>query len=188
MEPVSGRYQALETTRLYSKAVLCMVRNAQVPLSQFDDTARKIVDQAGIGLPTESSSVSHDDLSVWDKLKYRLAMNTTRNSIGRQLINGTIMSDPGPIVTSGNARAYRDCVRIYIASQIYRRLHGGNLPHTITDFNSILGSWPKDPFNGLPMIYRPLKHSVYSVGNDLNDDGGLISDTITLSKDIGVKL
>jgi hypothetical protein len=61
-----------------------------------------------------------------------------------------------------------------LAVQRYR-LKAGRLPENLAELvPAYLGSVPKDPFDGKEMRYRKLKtgYAVYSVGDDLSDDGG----------------
>jgi hypothetical protein len=64
--------------------------------------------------------------------------------------------------------------RSAIAVQIWR-LNGGVLPETREDFpDSVTQAWSIDPFSGQPLIYKRLDEGfiIYSVGGDMNDDGG----------------
>ena len=63
---------------------------------------------------------------------------------------------------------------------------GGKLPATAEGFIPMLGAWPKDPYNGKPMIYDARTEKVYSVGQNLIDDGGAIGPHGSL--DVGVSL
>ncbi|MFX8466415.1 hypothetical protein ABTL61_19425, partial [Acinetobacter baumannii] len=90
----------------------------------------------------------------------------THNSMGR-----SFAASSGPLDNlaelSCRNRALRDCLRVLLASIVYRSEHGGALPATSQGLVLLLGAWPQDPFSGRPMIYNPKKEVVYSVGKDL---------------------
>jgi len=65
--------------------------------------------------------------------------------------------------------------RVGIAVQRYR-LATGNLPDTLADLvPTYLDAVPEDPFDGRTLRYEKLETGfvVYSVGEDLSDDGGM---------------
>ena len=64
--------------------------------------------------------------------------------------------------------------RVGLAIERYR-LAAGKLPDALADLvPAYLDSVPKDPFDGNELRYRKLEagYVVYSIGDDLNDDGG----------------
>ncbi len=67
------------------------------------------------------------------------------------------------------------CAILAMAVERHRLAHGGALP---TDLNQLVPVFieriPEDPFTGKPLIFKPLAKgfTVYSVGEDLHDDGG----------------
>jgi hypothetical protein len=117
-------------------------------------------------------------------LKFRFAMNHMRNSIGGTLL-GMINSKWSLVSSSCRSRVLHDVTRVFLATLIYRSEHSGALPPSADDFVPLLGGWPRDAFNGKPMIYSPQDAVVYSVGEDLIDHGGEIYE---FGSDVGISL
>jgi len=187
-KPIVGTYDALETARIVGRTLNVAILNARRPLSQFDRSERAVIENEGDGLPNEVNAERPDGYSKsWDELKYKLLMDNTRNSLGRRLLSTDVLSSPDIVEISDRWRAYRDTIRVLLASRIYRSAHAGRLPDTVEGFVPILGAWPTDPFNGKPMIYNREKGMAYSVGSNLVDDGGKIAKG-WMSKDVGVSL
>jgi len=64
--------------------------------------------------------------------------------------------------------------RVALAIEQYRHAAGG-LPNSLTDLTPVyFDTIPKDPFDGNELRYKKLENSfvVYSIGEDLSDDGG----------------
>ena len=81
-----------------------------------------------------------------------------------------------------------NATRVFLASRVYRAAHGGTLPATTAGFLPLVGAWPQDPYNGKPMIYNAKTEKVYSVGENLVDDGGDFGIDLSKSLDIGISL
>jgi len=67
-----------------------------------------------------------------------------------------------------------ETARIGMACKIYKNLHG-DFPEDLAELApEILGTIPVDPFTGHPFIYKKQDSGfmVYSVGSNLEDDGG----------------
>ena len=85
-------------------------------------------------------------------------------------------------------RARREAARVLLATILYRRDHGGQLPEKLSNVvPKYLAAVPLDPFNGKPMLYDARKEVVYSVGQNLVDDGGEITAQF-MPKDVGLSL
>ena len=66
-----------------------------------------------------------------------------------------------------------------LAVERFRLAHSGNLPGSLNDLvPAYLFSVPCDPFDGQPLRYKRLApgYVVYSIGNDMRDDGGIEGD------------
>jgi len=63
--------------------------------------------------------------------------------------------------------------RLAIMIELYRREHG-KLPQSLAELEAAGRKLPLDPFTGQSLIYRqsPSEYSVYSLGEDLKDNGG----------------
>jgi len=183
-----GTYDAFETAKEMGATVQTEMNNARHPLSQFDRSPLNRIKKELTGLPIGVDQGKPDGFAKsWDTLKYRVAMNNTENSIGRQVLASDAVTTSTDVEESDRWRGYRDLVRILLASRVYRADHGGMLPDSASDLVPLLGTWPTDPFNGKPMIYTPKKEVVYSVGKNLLDDGGQIGE-FRESKDLGISL
>jgi hypothetical protein len=65
--------------------------------------------------------------------------------------------------------------RVGLALERHKRVHGA-YPSRLADIDAaILNAAPEDPFTGKPLVYRAegLEFVVYSVGENLKDDGGV---------------
>ncbi len=187
-EPLVGSYDAIETAKLYGKIVQIEQHNAIRTLAEFDPTGSELVEKADKSLPRPVRTDKVDDFSKQlDKIRYRLEMNSRRNSLGKLLLTNVYFGDRTTIEASARWRGYRDVLRILLASKVYRSSHSGKLPKSSSELASLLGTWPRDPFNGKPIVYRADKETAYCVGPDLRDDGGQIQD-VRKSPDLGVWL
>ena len=98
-----------------------------------------------------------------------------RTASGTDLVLGDLMP-PIARVDTINLRgiAYLHAAQAALAIQRYR-LAAGKLPDTLADLvPTYLDAVPRDPFDGNDLRYTELEGGfvVYSIGNDLSDDGG----------------
>jgi len=187
-EAVVGTYDAIDTTKTVGQILKAALKNARSPLSQFDGAAEGLIEREAKGLPDENGFDKAEGFAkTFYKFKYKFLMNNSRNTIGRKILANGILAGNAEVDASDKWRANRDLVRALLASRIYRASHNGQLPSSPSGFVPLLGAWPTDPFNGKPMIYKPEKEIAYSVGTNLIDDGGQISDGWK-SKDVGIWL
>ncbi|HTE20995.1 MAG TPA: hypothetical protein VK689_21730, partial [Armatimonadota bacterium] len=71
--------------------------------------------------------------------------------------------------------AYLRLLRLELALQEYRKRHG-RYPATLAQLSpEIMTAVPLDPFTERPLVYRPQgsAYSLYSLGPDQRDDGGI---------------
>jgi hypothetical protein len=181
-------YNAIDTARLLGRMVLAEIENARRPLSRFDSEPERIQQQARKGLPIPPGLEDVDQRTKrMAFVKFRLATYGADNYFGRALISEEF--DDKEIVTrSARWRAMRSAVRVLLASRLYRASHAGALPKVPTQFSSILGRWPTDPYDGEPMRYNPVGEVVYAIGQNLIDDGGKIGGVAFVTPDVGVSL
>ncbi|MDR3688226.1 MAG: hypothetical protein P4L46_02520 [Fimbriimonas sp.] len=181
VSPLAGTYDAVETVQVCAHYLLGTMANAQRSWADRDRSYDTWVKRQLVGLPRIG-------VKGRSALGYRIQMNTRHNTIGRAILACQTIQ---PILAKiqFNIAALRGATTVLVASRIYRFTHGGALPSTREAFRSILRQWPADPFSGKPMIYRPKEQRVYSVGVDLNDDGGDITSTRDHNAtDVGVSL
>jgi hypothetical protein len=79
------------------------------------------------------------------------------------------------VVQLAESQADSDCARAAVAATRYRLDHG-TLPSQLADLvPAYLESVPLDPFDGKPLrlVVRNKQWTVYSIGSDLHDDGGI---------------
>lgn len=108
-------------------------------------------------------------------------MDTLSGSSFTKISNmGVLMMFPAidaSIEAGARAAARQRCLIASIAARRFQLQHG-NLPTTLDDLKSLLpGDDPallNDPFTGQPLLFRFQDNSslIYSVGRDLQDDGG----------------
>jgi len=181
-------YDAVATSTILGRIYEIEMANALRPLSQFNDAAERIERKAGVGLPSRPPL---EELSQanrqWEFLKYRIATYNTKNFYGRLMISLT-HDDRNLVDRSDYCRAMRNAVRILLATRIYRSSHGGSLPKDEHELVPYLGVWPTDPFDGRPFRYSHFHKVAYSIGRNLKDDGGILTNAGFESPDIGVQL
>lgn len=95
------------------------------------------------------------------------------------------------------AEARQRCLNLGIAAQRYRLVHG-TFPQTLDEIDpewiapaETRSAWLTDPFDNAPLRYKDEADRViiYSVGEDLTDDGGACqSGTSSRSQDVGIIL
>ncbi len=194
--PPSGTLDAVETARKCGERVMEELANLRRPFSESDfsseDAARQSVDQI---LTVHNDASPSDPIlpnpeaarTPLTKDEFNSRMNSGHNTMGRAICYG-FLTDQVTMRNSLQGRVNVNATRVLLASAIYRRTHGGALPPTIDGFLPILGKWPVDAFNGKPMIYRAKQEKVYSVGEDLKDDGGSFTWDGTRVRDVGLSL
>lgn len=170
-----GNYDAIETAKALGIATVVEIKNARRPISEFDESAHRMLARLEIPDRPNTTGKAGPLKALLDRA-YVLKMNRIPNSLGRQcFLFGSHALSLFERISDG-WRTTRDLVRISLAARIYRGDHGGRLPPTTDGFLPLLGAWPKDPYNGKPMVYRPDRAIAYSVGPGLVDTGGTIGD------------
>jgi len=125
----------------------------------------------------------------WEKLKFRFLMDNCSNSLGRWIIATGPGFSKQVMTNSCHWQAERQATRVLLASRLYRYDHHGELPQKLEDVvPKYLTGIPIDPYNGMPMLYSAEKQKVWSVGQDLVDDGGSIETKSFMPKDVGISL
>ena len=86
-------------------------------------------------------------------------------------------------------RANHECLRVFLAIRSFRAKHSGRLPDSISDLvPAILASLPVDPYNGQPLRFDRKKGLVWSVGENLRDDGGDVLGRSYVNRDLGISI
>jgi len=77
------------------------------------------------------------------------------------------------IILVSAAESHLDLSRVGLALAGYANGHGGALPATLEELApTYIDAIPADPMTGRPFLYDPQKRKVWSVGENLQDDGG----------------
>ncbi len=86
--------------------------------------------------------------------------------------------------------AWRDSADAAIAAELYRRKHGKRPEELVDLVPAFLPQIPNDPFTDMSMKMKLSADGlrVYSVGSDLQDNGGNLSDRMTPGSDVGVEV
>lgn len=97
------------------------------------------------------------------------------------------------LTASMRAEARQNCAIAAIAAQLYRLQHG-TLPLSLADLTEFLPgdesqkpSWLADPFDGQPLRFKSeeTRLLIYSIGQNLVDDGGQIESEKPTDRDLG---
>jgi hypothetical protein len=100
------------------------------------------------------------------------ALVAGRNAIGRTLASSIVPAVGKSLRRACEVESDIAATRIIVALNRYRRQEG-RWPLALHELvPAFLDAVPNDPFDGLPFRYAPAKGIVYSVGEDLVDDGG----------------
>jgi len=109
--------------------------------------------------------------------------NRTFFSIFGSLLRGNLVgefvADTSPargaamIRSKSRTAVHREATRACVALALHRRKHG-KLPESLSVISpDLLSVPPRDDFDGKPLRYDPVRQILYSVGQDLEDHGGL---------------
>ena len=127
---------------------------------------------------------------TFERTQFRFTMNNMPNSIGNALVasfGGQESQDL--LIQSHHWRAINQCNRVLLATRLYRLAHHGELPRSLAELvPQYLPAIPEDPYNAKLLHYNPDRQKVWSVGDNLVDDGGHFDSRVSISKDIGTSL
>ena len=94
------------------------------------------------------------------------------NSVGQIMYSWTIFAVVPSLAKKSQADTQLQATRIIFALRAYQLTHG-NLPSDLKALvPEFLDAVPVDDFDGQPLRYSPDRNIVYSVGQNLKDDGG----------------
>jgi len=131
LETVVGNYDPSETVKMLSKEAKEEMDNTRRPMAQMAHQTDAQIEKLSNSTPKDPDLKPNASAhNAWESFKFKLTMNASPNSLGRRLLAS---SDPGrnlPPISCRN-RALRDCLRVYLASIVYRSTHGGALPSSI---------------------------------------------------------
>jgi hypothetical protein len=172
-EPFVGQYDAIESAQIASKVAASTLDNLPKPYGKIDRSIEVYQSTLAKGLPQENyTHLSDGPEKAARKVWYRVQMNNTPNSIGRQLYADWSI---GASLCFGVARAStaRELLRASLALQVYKR-ERGSYPASLDRLvqAGILSGLPIDHMTGKPVKYDAAKRVVYGVGENLVDDGG----------------
>jgi hypothetical protein len=108
------------------------------------------------------------------------------------VVSVALLPDPARLVLkSADTVARIRLARTVLAIERYKLKHDGALPVSLDDVAvDLAGGVPKDPFDGQTLRYKVLPsgvYSVYSIGEDREDDGGSVPrEDIKLPVDIAI--
>jgi predicted nucleotidyltransferase len=182
--PLFGRLDPTATAKDLGRYADIDARNAEKPLTKYDDAGLQQETAEIQGLPNADAFDVGSPNSI-STLLFKTVMNATPNSIGRMMIAEKLLfaekynqTDPIKLMVS-NSCAYRavgEQIRVLLATHLYRHDHAGKLPPTLADLvPKYLPALPIDPFDGKPMRYDAKKQVVYCLGRDLTDCHGNIN-------------
>jgi hypothetical protein len=180
---IVGNYNPIETAMKCGQEKAAVLRNTALPYAEMDMREVEILRKEAAELPVEFKPADPaGNFKIWDKLNYRIAMNRTLNSIGRAFLSRARL-DQEVLSNSCRSRALCEATRAMLAIRLYMSAHKGAAP---TDLQALvpkyLAALPYDPFIGKPLRLNLAESVVYSVGENLVDDGG----DIGKFRDIGV--
>ena len=130
---------------------------------------------AGGFLPLVKAAPHHFNEAKVPDMKARpspVSLILSGNLIGQSLYFMTMPALTPSLAKKSQSDAELQATRIILALRAYQLTHG-KLP---ADLNALvpefLDSVPVDDFDGQPLCYSPERKIVYSVGENLKDDGG----------------
>jgi len=156
-----GTYDPVATAKAAGRIVLHNIASADLPFDSYtggplDPAFSTMPDYGGLGMkPGWRLS--------WEKIKFRYLMSNSPNTLGRGLLQ---LGGPPDFSTMLKVRcayqARHEETRIALASVLFRRKHGGKLPHVLADLDpGYLPVLPYDPFTGNAILYNPIKEVVW---------------------------
>jgi len=137
------------------------------PWRQYDDVTGLALFREGIELLEQPFYAVHERFSRWEE---RMEARSWKAPVTRLLL--PVWDDVGRMFASREASVV--CARTALAVERYRLTHGG-YPATLDALvPDILPQVPLDPLDGEPLRYvnDGKRVAVYSVGENLQDDGG----------------
>ena len=97
----------------------------------------------------------------------------TGNSVGSALADLSNFDREGTLKITTKFRWQLDATRLLLALEIHRLRHD-SLPPTLEALvPAILPAVPRDPYDGKPLRYDPVRGVIWSIGEDGVDSGGL---------------
>jgi len=95
------------------------------------------------------------------------------NAVGKMLYSVLVPATKQVLELKVRAKTEVAATRLLIAMKAYK-MEQGRLPETLEELvPEYIDAVPLDDFDGKPMRYNPGKRVIYSVGEDLKDDGGM---------------
>ncbi len=154
-ETPAGTFDAIATARLIGRIDDAMIADTERPFRLQTKFADYIATQATEGLPSEGNL---DDMpegieKIWIKFKYRLAMNSGSNTLGRGLVSASVFD---------------------LGSTGARRAAGRNLARTVLLLQAGKSPSEIDPYGDGSLRVDAKRKVVWSVGENGRDDGGQI--------------
>ena len=180
-------FSSIETAKTMANLIEIELKNNHRPYINRDSSSRKIRDEAGKNLPQTPGKDFSGPMRRLAWFQFIFKANQIPNYYGRLMISNALSDDQQELI-SCKWRVFHDLARLALASRIYRASHHGELPASSSDFLPLISKWPSDTFDGNPLRYDRQKEVVYSVGENLKDDGGDISVRTGSPKDLGFSL
>ncbi len=180
-----GTYAPAKTGPIVADLLSLQLVNVTRPMDQLDPGPNLISKGASQGLPE-----TRGRRKSIERVRFKLQMNNLDNSIGRALIAYLGGAEPQSCFqASYHWRATLACLKVLLASVIYRIEHGGKLPRTVLElFQGNPADVPTDPFDGHPIRYSQMDESTWTIGENLRDDEGMLSSRPSISLDLGMSL
>ncbi len=192
-DPLIGSFDPIATMKKVVGTRLIQYRNAKSIYAKYDP----VVDQKAMDslskLPSETllhsfNRITYTAYSTQKALKAVSSLASDSHYIENWILSKDYFSKP-MIEYYLRQRTRQDLCRVLLAQRIYCYTHGGQYASRKELLVPILRSaWPTDLFDGKPLRYAPTKRVVYSVGQNLIDDGGMFSGSKGSNLDVGVSL
>ena len=182
-----GNFDAPQTARMLAKACAADIANDLRPWSRQDNRYSAEFEMMVANLPELPSDSEDGSARAYAPairaLKYRIAMNQVPNSLGLSMF---IRARPLGVALrriSIGLSCCHELARTLLATCAYRADHGGRSPSSLAELikGNYLKSMPIDRFSGGALLYAAKLGMAYSVGQNLKDDGGVVSRDVSIN-------
>lgn len=172
-DDLPGSYDAFETARLMSDALVANMANAGTRRPYLNDVYGPRARFLFLTLPTDHSAGAKGLWVPIRKVQYRIQMARTANSFARQNFFPTLENSYAFAESSLRGRTIREAIHTLVALHRYRLRYqtvAPSLDHLVQE--KLLTAPPVDYMGRGLINYNAVRKRLWSVGENGKDDGG----------------